>query len=502
MPLQRVPINNFRGGLNTRDGPFDLQPNESPDLLNVTLTSLVGQLQVRAGKTAHAAPPGVIDHCRQVVLNGTHFLMASIGGKIYAYNGGSNSWTAVLFTGTAATVWDFAQMPDAVGVDKVWCCNGVDQPQKWDGVAGTSSSWPVASTSFRAIVWQNKMVLLQGPAGTTLLQATVDLSKTGDPEATTGAYDTLQLRGDDDELGANTELNVLGDYLYIFKERSVWRVTDPSTFNNRRIDEPGCTGRFMSDVSEGKLYFFNEQGLWSTGGVSVTLETGAITNYFPAHLNLAAISKVRVIGTRDSYPRVLVALPVDGSSTNNILLELVPHINFRRIGGRRYLLLPAFMLHTFTPSSLAPYRSSVTGQWGVWGGDATLSKLYSYFDGVLDDGATISAHWVSSWMAIQGEEPFERIRRLNIELSGDVTVSVYKDFNVSPDFTALVTSDSTWDGGTWDGGQWDTAGQYRFARVRPESRGRFHQIRFDSVPTGTPFLINVAELAVRGGKEH
>jgi hypothetical protein len=112
-------------------------------------------------------------------------------------------------------------------------------------------------------------------------------------------------------------------------------------------------------------------------------------------------------------------------------------------------------------------------------------------------------------MSIQGEEPFERVRRLNVELSGDAVVDVFKDFSMSPDFSATLPNPGTapgtdiqWDGGQWDGGVWDPGQVYRFSRVRPESRGRFHSVRFRTLPGGLPFLINVAELAVRGGKEH
>lgn len=513
MPLQRVPINNFRGGLNTRDGPFDLQPNESPDLLNVTLTALVGQLRMRDGKTRFdtaGMPAFNADNLQQVVLGtSTRLLMASIHGSVYNVSSGGVV-SAALFTGTVGTVWSFAQFVDSSGNDRVYMQNGVDPPQKWDGAAGATSAW---TATVGAIpnggvlrVWRNRLCVA-GVAGNT---QRLYLSKFSDADAATGAYDFLDMRGPDDEQAAITEINVLGDRLYVFKNRSVWVIADPSTLANRKLGQPGCTARFQSDVCEDKLYWFNEQGLWSTAGVAVALETGAITNYFPNNMNEAQTSKVRVIGTRDSYPRVLIALPVAGSLTNNILIELIPHINFRRIGGRRYLLLPAFMLHSLDCVSLCNYKSS--NLWGIFAGSSN-NRIHQLFvpGATTDDGTAIIAHWKSSWMAIQGEEPFERIRRLNVELSGEVIVDVFKDFNTTPDFSKSLidpgrgtTADNFWDGppGVWDGGTWDPVSLYRFARVRPESRGRFHQVQFRSLPSGEPFLINVAELAIRGGKEH
>lgn len=508
MSLTRVPLNNFRGGLNTRDSPFELMPNETPDCLNVTLTALVGMLQVRAGKTTlSSTAPAAADNMRQIVLGGsTRFLMLSIGGKIYSMDPGG-AFT-LRFAGTAGTVWDFAQMYDAAGKEWVWCCNGTDAPQKWDGVAGTTSAWggTPSVTYNRILVWKNKMVLLA-----TATNNTVYFSKTGDPEATTGAFDFVQVRADDDEADFSTDINVLADRLYVFKARSVYLFTDPSTFANRRVGEPGCSGRFQSDVCEDKLYFFNEQGLWSTAGVAVAYESGSINTYFPQHLNVNAISKVRVLATRDTYPRLLVCMPIDGSSTNNIMMETVPHLNFRRIGGRRYLLLPAFLPQTFKCASIANFKPSSTNEWTVVGADLDApTKIYSYFNGTTDDGTPITAHWKSSWMAIQGEEPFERIRRCNVELSGDAIVDIFKDFNQAPDFSATLPqvaggTDVIWDNNphTWDdGGVWDPPSTYRFSRVRPESRGRFHQLQFRTLSGGQPFQINVAEMVYRGGKEH
>lgn len=514
MPLQRVPINNFRGGLNTREGPFDLQPNESPDLSNVTISNLVGQLQVRQGITFFAGvdadePNAQAQNMQQVVLNvSTRFIIFSVAGNIHILNIGDDA-TTLIYTGTANTVWSFAQYPDADDVDHVWCLNGTDPPQKYDGTSiadWVASNGDIPSGNMLK-VYGNRLFIV----GATSTPQRIFFSPFGDPEATTDVYGFIDLRGPEDELDSFIDLAELGTRLYAFKRESVWVINDPSTLANRRLGAPGVAGRFMVTEMNAKLYWFNGQGLWSTAGVAIAYESGSINNWFPQHMNYSAIETVRLLATRDSYQRLFLIVPSSISTFPDVLIEVVPNINFRRIGGRRYLLLPAFFLHTISMQSFCNVNIQGNGPWTVVGSATDQSALFTLFKGSDDNGIPITAYWKSAWMAIQGEEPFERIRRCNVELYGDAIVDIYKDFNPSPDFSAtlpnpLSSQDSIWDNSPhiWDdGGIWDPPGAYRFARVRPDSRGRFHQIGFRTLPSGgIPFLINVAEFAIRGGKEH
>lgn len=453
MPLQRVPINNFRGGLNTRDGPFDLQPNESPDLLNVTVSNLVGQLQVRQGKArfdTSGMPSTAADNMQQVVLGSTiRWIMLSINGSIYSCS--TSGTVAKLFSGTSNTVWSFAQYPDASGVDKVWCMNGVDTAQEWNGTASTTSDWAATTGTLPA----GNMVKVYGNrlwvTGVAATPQRIFFSPFGDPEATTAAYGFIDLRGPEDELDSFIDFGELGTRLYAFKRNSVWVINDPTTLANRRLGAPGVASRFQVIDFNEKLYWFNAQGIWSTAGVTIAYESGSINSWFPSNLNYAAIATARLTATRDSYPRLLLTVATGAHTVPDTMIESVPNINFRRIGGRRYLLLPAYFIHTLPMQAMAPVNLLGNGPWTVIGSDSQKTSLYTVFSGSTDDGSPIVAHWKSSWMAIQGEEPFERIRRLNVDLYGDAIVDVFKDFNTTPDFSATLPNPTTGTDITWDG---------------------------------------------------
>jgi hypothetical protein len=713
MSLQRVPLNNFRGGLNTRDSPFELQPNESPDLLNVTISALVGQLESRKGTTrldTAGMPAADVDFAKQVVIgNGKRFLMLSINGGIYACK--PTGEVIKLFAGTAGSIWDFELYSDAAFKDWVYCGNGVDAMQKWDGEAAATVAWPATLGTIPKggvlCVWENRMFISFVSANV----QRVFFSEFGDPEATIKEYGFVDVRGPEDDLDAIQDLAVLGARLIVLKRRDIFFISSSVSMLNRRIGGPGVYSRFQVAELEDKLYFLNPQGIFSTGGAQVEMESGSINNYFPQKVNQAQLAKARLVATKDTYPRLLVTVPTEGAASNNKLIEMIPHINFRRIGGRRYLLLPAFMLHSIVTTMLATWNPtgnqetvvgavsgtalpvstmpsqvavdtfnragenplSNAGKWTAWqwlngvkpgkvaeilgkkgwtriasenwdegarwnpaeftnpqtsieitqvgskeggklrlnfcydpvvqsgyqfivklekqqGGlweikaelwklvaglatllhrqtvekalepgckfgtvvaegkihvwffngtswselwepiaDATYIKGYSGFDasdgtgaqwlfnnfavnalaptsklstlfsGETDEGAHIEAHWQSAWIGIQSEEPFERLRRLNVELSGDAFVDVFKDFESEPAFTQLLPQE----GERKEYNEPTGAGlAYRFTRVRPEVRGRFHAVRFRSDAEGLPFLINTAEMAVRGGKEH
>jgi hypothetical protein len=98
------------------------------------------------------------------------------------------------------------------------------------------------------------------------------------------------------------------------------------------------------------------------------------------------------------------------------------------------------------------------------------------------------------------------VRRVNVEMSGTVTVSVYGDFSDTPNFIQEVSTtldvDPFWEGGPWEGGPWERINDTDLKRVRPESRARYHALKFSNEKLDESFKIYAAEMAVRGGKEH
>jgi|SRR5262245_29429437 len=498
MGLQRFPISDYRGGLNTKDGPFALATGEAQDLMNVTLTQR-GVLDQRRGKTRFDSggfPPGVnAENMRAFYRSdGARFLILSINGSIWK----SDTAGALtrLFAGTPGTVWCFETAPNSTNADRLWAVNGVDQPQQWDGSAAATSPWTGAPTSWHIIrMWKLLMVAVDKTTNTQRL----NFSQPGKPD--TLPYTSFQdVRGPEDEVDAVTWLEVIGDYLIAFKKRSTWAVVDPATFQNRRLGAPGAEARFQSCVVNERLYFFSRAGVYSTDGVNEPrYESDKIEPTLIKTLNYSALDKVRLAPTRDR--RVLMAVPQAPNTYNTFLFELAPDLGQRDNDDVKF---GSWTMHDLPVASMCTYRPVDKDM--TFGADAVDPKIHMLFYGSNDDGKAINAWWQGRWNSIVSDEPFERLRRVNIEMTGEIILDVYADFRGGPDFSAKliapVDTDPLWDGAHWDGGTWDPIDGATLMRARPETWARYHCVKFSNNVLDKTFTIYTTELAVRGGKAH
>lgn len=503
--LQRFPLSDFRGGLNTRDGPFALDPNEAQSLMNVTLTRR-GILDQRQGKTRFdtsgfpAVAGNRADHMRVFYLsNGTKLLMCSIDGDVWSStNGGA---LTLRFNGTAGTVWCFEQLPNVSNADRLWMVNGVDAPQQWDGAAASTSAWTTTGTSVVTAnpsmlrVYRNRLVMNTLVAGTGRKLWYTDI---GDPSII-GANSFIDIRGPEDDLEDITWLEVIGDYLIVFKRRSTWVINDATLASSRRLGAPGCAGRFMSSVLDDRAYFLDRVGVYSTNGVQAPRYESSKVEPTIRNMNYAALDKCRLFSARDR--RLFVSFPFGSATANSRVMEFIPDLRAAEERNEG-----AWTQHDLTVASACTYRPNNSD--ALIAGDSSSAKLHTIFSGTNDDGVAIDAHWLSAWRGFITEEPKERLRRLNIEMTGRVQVDVYRDLNLVSKFSKVievpVDPNDAWDGTLgWDELlTWDPGPTTDFKRVRPESHGRYHAVRIGNNVLDKTFSIYALEAALRGGKEH
>jgi hypothetical protein len=491
-------------------GPFDLEQNEAQKAMNVILTQR-GSMFERAGKTqldTSGFPASKrAEHARNWYTGSTRLLVLSIDGSIYTMN--TSGACTERFNGTDGKVWAFESMQDSGNNDRLWAMNGTDNPKKMDS-AGTVSDWantPPNGTMLKA--WKNKMVI-SGVAATPLRLFFSTIANPEDPAATYGT-NWIDIKAAEDDTDPITWIDVVQDALIVFKRRSVWAVFEPVNFSNQRLGAPGCEDRFQSVELGGVLYYLARDGIYSVEPNSPPRhESHNISPIFQGPTNYVGVLNPtvyhvpRIAASRDR--RLFVAIPTGSSTQNNILLEGIPELRgIQHVSGRRTISDMPWIPHSFPCASLATFRSVNTDDLVAGAGDA--AKIHKLFQGTNDDGAPISAYWMGAWRSVIQEEPFERIRRINVMHSGRVVVDLFQDLNSdapvwSKVFEQPVDPDPLWDGGTWDAGPWDPISPTGLGRGRPEKRGRYHALQFRNDVLDKRFTVHTAELAVRGGKEH
>jgi len=466
--------------------------------MNMTLLRR-GIMRQRLGKTrfdTSGFPVGkTADNMRVFYRrDGLRVMVLSIDGDIYSCT--TAGVLARIYDGTAGTVWCFETMPNNAGNDRLWAVNGTDPPQQWDGVAATTSAWTGMTNGFFIIrVWKNMMI-----AVTSATPQRIFFSPTGNPDGTL-PYTTFEdIRGPEDEQDSVTWMDVVGDYLIMFKRRSTWAIVDPVNHQNRRLGGPGAEARFQSCLVNERVYFLSRAGVYSTDGVNEPrYESDKIEPTLESEFNYASITRARVAPTRDR--RVLISIPTRSNDFNSMVCELAPDLGERDSDDVKF---GAWSIHDLQVSAMCTFRP--VDRDVLLGADAKNAKLHQLFNGTNDDGVAISAWWMSRWNSVVAEEPYERLRRVNIEMEGTVVVDIYSDFSGGPDFSASVStpsdSDALWDGAHWGGGTWDPRDGAFMMRVRPETWARYHAIRFSNNVLDKTFIIYTTELAVRGGKAH
>jgi len=512
MGLQRFPYVDFSGGINLRDNAAGLEDNESQNERNVTRNSkgLIGQRKGKSRIDVSGFPASKrAEHMRNWYTSSGRLLMLSIDGTVYSMD--TSGALTSRFAGTAGKVWCFEAMLDSGGADKIWMMNGTDTPKKMDP-GGTVTNWansPPNGTMLK--VWKNKMII----SGVAANPMRLFWSNIADPENPAAAYGTnwIDIKSSEDDQDPITWIDTCQDALIVFKRRSVWMVFEAVNFTNVRLGKPGCEGRFQSVELYGALFYMCRDGIYSVQPNSEPrYESSKIGPIFSGTsnpvgaINTAAFDACRMAASRDR--RLLLAIPLGSNTTPNLLIEGVPELRgVQHVSGRRVLSDMPYSLHDIPCSSLATFRQVTTDDVVAGAGDA--AKVHRIFSGLNDDGVAIDSFFFGAWRSLISEEPLERLRRINVEHQGRLTIDLFRDFNVqapiySKELIQKVDQPLEWDDTLpWDDGlPWDPSAATGLSRARPEKRGRYHALMVRNNVKDESWILYTIEFAFRGGKEH
>jgi hypothetical protein len=273
----------FTGGLNTYSASVALQPNESPNLMNVQIDDIPGALTQRKGYLSCGNTPS-----------------GNTATSLYEYS--KNDGSRNLIVSDNITIW---QTPDCVQFstvatglgelnlprfatiqDKLWIVNGSTYPIVWDGTTATAldgsiSGRPLAPKGKLITYWKSRVWIgntATSPSGLYFSTLVDSLGNSLDPATSTAAWsNTANLiyfnRDDGSPLYG---IKVYRDNLYAFKETGILRLVFESeyTANGITVTKTATTigSKFQESIVEmddGLLRFVGRDGVYAFDGSMV-----------------------------------------------------------------------------------------------------------------------------------------------------------------------------------------------------------------------------------------
>lgn len=483
--LQSVLINDFSGGLNLRDAPSQIAPNESPDCHDVTLDqrgAVVKRLgSKRDNASAIAASNGQAIHFSSTLGQ----LVMQFGTKLYrrtatnTYSEMQRSGPADAFT-TSAT----CHMADFAG--NLYIVHPADGILRWNGTNIVVVTATVKGVTIA--VWQNKL-WAGGPWSDGSNPTRVWWSNAGDGNTWTVATDFVDVRDLNDlpitALGNGQMLDTAGagtpersSGLLVFKQHGVYRISDSATGEYATLsgDAGASNARSVCSLTN-VVACVNERGIWITDGLNPPVHVSDKLRPLFTHEALSSTATEMAAGCyRD---RMFFAIRRAGATENDLTIEYDPDqgwMTVHRFGFTAWAQL----------SDGQPYALRSV--------DAHLYRMFTggtdWADNTGANGSEIFGHYQTSWFS-PGQHSLVRFRRVRISGLGMANFYIRHDYSsIDQHLHTLDLSDAAsadWGGGdfeNWDEGHlWGPSSLERFQDFY--SHGVAHAIAFHVHAHGT-----------------
>lgn len=514
-----VPFGDFADGLNLLDKADAVKDSEAIDLLNVQFLDR-GAIKQRDGyaELTGSLTNRVDSLAPFYTASGTKQLIAGCGTRLEALS--TAGAVVASQTGLAGGPYTFARFA-APGSEFMYCANGSDTTQRWNGAAWASgaasatvngtgaSAMPKAGAvcitaavpgSTSGTNAANRMVATaygtgttSGPGGTTSTPSRVHFSNPGLPETwetdgTAGrGRNFVDLTPGDGEQIMNAV--TWRELVFVFKETKffvLWSegVGNDGTpvFNFREVvSGVGLAAKQAVCVARDGVYFMARNGVYFTNGGDPKLVsdkvgpmwTGDVEVYFQSGtLNTAQIALARMVWHAE---QVFLAIPTTASVNDRVLVYDTLH------GWWSLYDLPA--------SALASFRRSDQPElhFGYSSGNNRVASVRPTLTD--DNGTVITSRWRSGWFDYNNPV-VKTIRETKVWGTDSVVCSFAKDFALSFEQQANAgfgSSLAEWPGGgtdEWPGGDsddfWPAGGQVDAALVRKAIRGTVFSTQFSN----------------------
>lgn len=512
-PIEVADFNDFRGGLNLRADAFMLQPNESPDMLNVEIDPRGGFRQRRG-----TIPLTATDLGADVLSMATYSPQAGAAQVLISLD----NLTVRSTTGGVSTLAFNRRGPvrAATFKDLLYAVNGVANGVRWDGSTATAlgMAWandlavpgtgnmPFYAYTIAAHIGQ-LWVANTSEAGTAHKNR-VRWSHPNQPESWRAKdFIDIDTGVESDEITALAPWN---DHLIVFKRGSTHAVYGynhetfqvvPKSQSVGAVSQEAVAvtemGVFFWSQSEG-LFFYDQDGVhWLFEPLYPAIEKGDISPAASTHVHVGWVNR-----------RVWVSVPYKGSAKRN----------------RTFVYDPTIKAWTAHDLAIGAYA-----EWEVSGRDTVHLAAHATERRVLElerltntdnfDGTEkpIAARLRTAWVDLGNPAMRKRWKRPQIVLKGgtsaDIFVKVYRDwdptyftrtFNIDTeadgpavavpivDGTGTVVDGTGWDTAQWNVAQWGRSGRSDDAGTLPDHGSADALLRNElhrGSPLGTAYAI-------------
>lgn len=513
-----VPFANFADGLNLKAKADAVKDSECIDCLNVQFLE-VGAIDQRDGYTELTGSDltNRVDSLAAFYkADGTRQLVAGCGTRLEALS--TTGSVVASQTGLSGGPYSFARFA-APGSEFMYCANGTDTPQRWNGTSWASgaasatvngaggAAMPKAgalcvtatlpgntsgtNAANRLVATAYGTAATSGPGGTTSTPSRVHFSNPGAPETwetdgTSGrGRNFLDLTPGDGEQIMNAV--TWRELVIIFKETKffvLWGEQPANdgtpVFNVREVVTGiGLAAKRAVCVGRDGVYFMARNGVYFTNGSDPVLVSenmdpmwrGNPDVYFESDaINLAQITNARMAWVDE---QVFLAVPTGPSSVNNRVLVYDT--------DQRW-----WSLYDLPAAAMAGFRRADQTElhFGYSSGAKRVAGLRA---GATDDnGTAITSRWRSGWFDYDSPA-VKTIRESKIWGSGAARVRYSKDFEKTADATdtAVWGGSTTWPvSGTWsqwiasNNVVWPGGGQISVVLSRKAVRGTVFSTQF------------------------
>lgn len=456
--IATLPLQSFDGGLNLRDAPTEVAPNETPDCFNVTLDER-GGFESRLGITklnAASLLPAAASYLYYSVV--ADALLAYIStysgqGRLYKSTNAGVTWSEVTWTpgpplftaGAKGAIIDFK--------DRVVVVNTVDGVYSFPSNLGLPTRTTGGAANMEEVrgsaiaVWQNKLwVTGDEREDATHSQARVWFSNAGSEQLWTVASAYVDIRDVDTKIctaiGAGVGMDVTGKpTLLVFKELSMYRINDSSTgaYTTLHSKGAGAAGAQSVAANLGRICSINREGIWVTDGLAVPVRVSdKLQPLFTSDgIDYANFSKWTAAPYRD---RVCFNLVRAGQTSPTLMLEYHPELGWT-------------VPHGLSLGPMTVYSKQTSKVIGAASGGG---QVYEVFKGGTDDGTAIAGRYQTPWAPLVGGDE-ARLRYLRAFGRGVITAQLREDFvtigeNLTLDFNQSLGF--VWGTGLWGTGLW------------------------------------------------